>query len=409
MSAAGYELEAEPEQADVVVVNTCGFIDSAKEESIEAILRAVRLKAGGRARSVVVAGCLSQRYSAELEREIPEVDAFVGVGRAAELPNAIERALAGSRVIDSRPPGMSWPQNGGRIRSTPPWMAYLKVADGCDNRCSYCAIPDIRGGFRSRPPELVLAEAERMAAEGVLEVNLVGQDITRYGEDIDGWSLARLVRELAKIDGLRWIRLLYCYPTRITDELIELVAAEHKVCKYLDIPFQHGDDRMLAAMNRRGSRREYLELVRKIRDACPDAALRTSLIVGIPGEGRREFENLLSFIKEIEFDRIGAFKYSAEDGTPAAEMPDQVAQRTAGHRYDRLMQLAQKISTERNRRMLGRELDVLVESPSSGRSYREAPEVDGTVALVGGAARPGEMVRAKVVQAVVYDLVAELV
>lgn len=419
---AGFETAAEPERADVVVVNTCGFIESAKEESIDAILEAVRLKSNG-CRLVVAAGCLAQRYAKELEREIPEVDAFVGVGKNAELPEVIKRALSGAKVIDSSPPGTGWAEEGHRVRSTPPWTAYLRVADGCDNRCSYCAIPDIRGRFRSRPPDLILAEAERMAREGVVEVNLVGQDITRYGEDLDGapsrdglempvrrsgWSLERLVREIARVDGLRWIRLLYCYPTRITDGLIELLASEPKVCKYMDIPLQHGDDRVLAAMNRRGSRSEYLDIIGRLREACPDIALRTSVIVGFPGEGKEEFENLLSFIEEIGFDRIGAFVYSREEGTPAALMSGQVPRAVARWRYDRLMKLARRISAERNSRMVGREVDVLVESPRAGRCYRDAPEIDGIVRLVGGEACPGEMVRASIVAADDYDLTASL-
>jgi ribosomal protein S12 methylthiotransferase len=285
-------------------------------------------------------------------------------------------------------------------------MAYLKIADGCNNRCSYCAIPDIRGPFRSRPPDAIIAEAEKMACEGVLEVNLIGQDITRYGEDIEGWSLERLTKEIAQIDGLRWIRLLYCYPTRITDGLIELVATESKILKYMDIPLQHGDDKILKAMNRRGSREDYLTVIRKLREACPDIALRTSLIVGFPGEGNEEFENLISFVEEIQFDRMGAFIYSQEDGTPAALMPNQVQRDISARRYDRLMKLAAKISAERNRRLVDREIEVLVESADAGRSYRDAPEIDGIVKLRGVIAKPGEIIRATVIKADDYDLIA---
>jgi ribosomal protein S12 methylthiotransferase len=420
--ASGYELEPDAAKADAVVVNTCGFIESAKEESIEAILGAAQLKSGGRCRSVIVAGCLAQRYGRELAGEMPEVDAFIGVGKNGELPQVIRRALAGERTLDSRPPATSWMRNGHRVRSTPPWMAYLRVADGCSNRCSYCAIPDIRGPFRSRPPDLVLAEAERMAKEGVLEVNLVGQDITRYGEDLSGdsilslsnepsrggWNLERLVREIAATRGLRWIRLLYCHPTRITDGLLELLATEPKVCKYMDIPLQHGDDRVLAEMNRRGTRSDYLSLLLRIWEACPEVALRTSFIVGFPSEGGEEFENLLSFVEEISFDRVGAFKYSREDGTPAASMPKQVPRSVAARRYDRLMALAQRISAERNRMMIGREIEVLVEAPGAGRSYRDAPEIDGTVRLTGEETRPGEMVWATVTKTGEYDIEASV-
>lgn len=404
--SAGYEPEGNPEEADVVIVNTCGFITSAKEESIEAILQAAQLK-GGKCQSLIVVGCLAQRYGSELSREIPEVDAFLGVGHNDELVQIVEKTLAGSKMVDYRPPGMSWSETN-RVRSTPPWTAYLKIADGCNNRCSYCAIPDIRGEFRSRPPEMVIAEAEKLASEGVLEVNLIGQDITRYGEDIDGWSLERLAKEIAKIDGFHWIRLLYCYPTRITDGLIELVASEPKICKYMDIPLQHGDDKVLAAMNRRGSRKEYLDLVRKLRSASPEIALRTSIIVGFPSEGDQEFENLLSFVKEIQFDRMGAFTYSVEEGTPAAEMSNQVPEEVAEERYDKLMRLAAEISLKRNRELIGKEIDVLAEAPDSGRSYRDAIEIDGIVKLVGGEAKPGTIIRATVIEADEYDLTASI-
>jgi ribosomal protein S12 methylthiotransferase len=403
---AGHEMVAEGESADVVVINTCGFITSAKQESIDAIFEAVRLKSGG-CRSVIVAGCLAQRYADELRVEMPEVDAFVGVGRNAELPRIVEETLRGKNLVDCREPKASWGENVQRVRSTPPWTAYLRVADGCDNRCSYCAIPDIRGSFSSRPPDLVIDEAQRMAAEGVLEVNLVAQDVTRYGEDIPGWSLERLAGEIAKIESLRWIRLMYCYPTRITQGLIDLVAREPKIVKYLDIPFQHGEDRVLAAMNRRGSSAEYIELVRRIKAACPEIALRTSIIVGFPGETDEEFEALLGFVREVDFDRVGAFKYSREDGTPAADLKPLVSKKTANARYKRLMELAQEISLRKNARMVGREIEVLVEGEGFGRSYRDAPEIDGIVKLIGDA-EPGEMVRAEVVDSDVYDITARV-
>ncbi|MEN6522056.1 MAG: 30S ribosomal protein S12 methylthiotransferase RimO [Armatimonadota bacterium] len=407
LSRAGYELTAEPEEADAVIVNTCGFIESAKQESIDAILGAVQLKSG-KCKAVVVAGCLAERYAEELAKEIPEADAFVGVGRNADLPSIVKRALQGEKVVDCSKPDSIWLKSGERVRSTPPWTAYLKIAEGCDNRCSYCAIPDIRGPFHSRPPELILAEAERMASEGVLEVNLIAQDITRYGDDIDGWSLERLAREIAGIDAVRWIRLLYCYPTRITDGLIGLVASEPKICKYMDIPLQHGDDRVLRAMNRRGSRKEYLDVIRRVREASPEIALRTSFIVGFPGEGDEEFDNLISFVEEIDFDRIGAFEYSQEDGTPAASMPNQVKPSVAAKRLDRLMRLAGRISAEHNKNLLGKEIDVLVESPDAGRCYRDAPEIDGIVRFAGGHAQPGEIVRTRVVKSDEYDLTVSL-
>ncbi len=403
---AGWQIEPEPTKADAIVVNTCGFIESAKQESVEAILEAAENKTHGRCKLIAVAGCLSQRYGEELLREIPEIDALVGIGKNEALPGIIAEAMKGERVADCTATGTVWTKHGRRVRSTPHWTAYLRISDGCNNRCSYCAIPDIRGPYNSRPPELILAEAQRMAAEGVLEINLIGQDVTRYGEDVPGWTLAKLAGEIAQIDGIRWIRLLYCYPTRISDELIEAVASEPKIVKYMDIPLQHGDDSVLRAMNRRGSRSEYLATIRKLRESCPEIAFRTSLIVGFPGEGRQEFANLLSFVEEIDFDRIGAFIYSQEDGTPAAKMPGQVRHDTAERRYDRLMRLAGEISASHNQSFIGRKIQVLVESPDTGRSYRDAPEIDGLVRLTRSKLVPGRLVTATVIDADDYDLVA---
>ena len=400
----GFIITSDTAEADVIVVNTCGFIESAKQESIDAVLEAAEWKKQA-GKKLVAVGCLVQRYERELAAEMPEIDAFIGVGRNAELPGIVRRVLNGERVLDGRCPGAEW-SNLGRVRSTPAWTAYLRIADGCDNRCSYCVIPGIRGGFRSRPPDDILAEAEQMAADGVLEINLVGQDTTKYGEDIPGWNLERLLGELVNIDGVRWIRLLYCYPTRITEGLISLVSSETKVCKYLDIPFQHGDDRVLKSMNRCGSRAEYLDLVRLIREMCPDVALRSTFIVGFPGETDEEFDNLCSFVAEVGFDRLGAFIYSPEEGTKAVGMPHKVPKRTAKRRLDSLMTLARKISAERNGLLVGKEIEVLTESPKEGRSWRDAPEIDGVVRLL-REAKPGTIIRAKVIGSDDYDLWAE--
>lgn len=399
----GFSLTSDTAEADVIVINTCGFIDSAKQESIDTILGAVEYKKHGK--KLVVVGCLVQRYEPELANEIPEIDAFLGVGRNADLPETIRRVLNGEWVLDGRCNSEEW-KDLPRIRSTPAWTAYLRIAEGCDNRCSYCVIPDIRGRFRSRPPDKVLAEAEQMAKEGVLEINLIGQDTTKYGEDIPGWNLERLVGEIAKIEGIRWIRLLYCYPTRITDGLISLMASEPKVCKYLDIPFQHGDDRILKAMNRRGSRAEYVDVINRIKNACPNVALRSTMIVGFPGERDEEFDNLCAFVEDVGFDRLGAFIYSREEGTPAADMSGQVPKRIAKRRLDELMTLARKMSAERNRALVGSEIEVLVESPTEGRSWRDAPDIDGIVRL-SREAKPGTFVRAKVIGSDDYDLLAE--
>lgn len=415
LAGAGHQIQADPEDADIVIVNTCGFIESAKEESVEAVLNAVHLKETGRCRKVMVAGCLSQRYSSDLAREIPEADAFLGVGEVVNIPEIVEKVAAGEKHVVNQMPPQQWIESRGRVRSTPSWTAYLKVSDGCNNRCSYCAIPDIRGMFRSRPASFVLDEAKRLADEGVKEINLVGQDLTFYGSDLgDGWSLERLLREMAGIDGIRWIRLLYCYPTRISDELIELVAGEPKIAKYMDIPFQHGDDSVLRVMNRRGTRDYYLDLVRKIRSAGPEIALRSSFIVGFPGETKEAFENLLSFVEEIRFDRVGAFMYSCEEGTPAERLTKRVAVGTAKRRWEQLMELQQGISLERNRELIGKELDVLVESvdetgTSIGRSYRDAPEIDGVVKITGAGFELGAFTRVRIAKADTYDLSAEAV
>jgi ribosomal protein S12 methylthiotransferase len=412
---AGCEIVSDQHEAEVILINTCGFIESAKEESIDAILEMTRMKTDGLCKSVVVTGCLSQRYAEELSRDMPEVDAFIGVGQIESLPDIVALTLAGHKVVDRSAPSTQWVEPRSKVRATPPWTAYLKISDGCDNRCAYCAIPDIRGPFRSRPMQHVIADAETMAAEGVKEINLVGQDITRYGEDIRE-SLVSLLRRLVNIDGVEWIRLMYCYPTRISDELIEMVAGEPRIAKYMDIPLQHADDGVLSRMNRRGSHSEYLALVRRIREACPEIALRTSVIVGFPGETPAEFRRLLDFMKEARFDRAGVFEYSREDGTPAGDMEGQVSAATKHRRYNTLMRQQQSVSLELNQAMVGRELDVLVEQAAQdpemearGRSYRDAPEVDGAVFLNGFGGAAGSMVRARVIAATEYDLVAEAI
>jgi ribosomal protein S12 methylthiotransferase len=413
LALAGCEIVSDKRQADVIVINTCGFIESAKEESIDTILEMTRLKAAGTCRAVVVAGCLSQRYAEELSKEIPEVDAFVGVGQIQTLPEIVALALAGQKMVDQSKPAKQWVEPETRLRATEAWTSYLKISDGCDNRCSYCAIPDIRGTFRSRPIRYVIAEAERLASEGVKEINLVGQDITRYGEDIRT-SLVSLLRKLVKIEGPNWIRLMYCYPTRISDELIEMVASEPKIAKYMDVPIQHADDQVLARMNRSGTGDEYMRLIKRIRAACPKIALRTSLIVGFPGETQKEFETLVEFVREARFDRAGVFQYSQEDGTPASTMPDQVNAATKRRRYEQLMKLQQGISLELNKSFVGKDIDVLIEEQATrsggqarGRSYRDAPEVDGAVFLNRFDGPAGTAVKARVTSATAYDLIAE--
>jgi len=409
---AGHEIVSDPAEAEVVVVNTCGFIQSAKEESIAAVLDAVRLKADGACRSVIVTGCLAQRYGDDLASEIPEADAVLGLRESRSIADAISRTLDGERVVEVGDPSAWWLGSDSRVLSTPPWTAYLRIADGCDNRCSYCAIPSIRGGFRSRPERDVLDETKALADSGVKEIVLVGQDITRFGTDAEGaLRLPALIEKLAEIEGIRWIRLLYCYPTRVSEELIRAIAENEKVCSYIDVPLQHCSDRLLRAMNRQGSRREYLDLFARIRELCPDAALRTTFIVGFPGETEDDFEELMAFVREARFDRAGVFRYSEEEGTPAANLPEKVAIRAAKSRHRRLMELQREVSLSRNQSFVGKRMDVLVESVGgksvTGRSYRDAPEIDGLVRIEGlKGARPGDFVRVEITAAKEYDLFA---
>lgn len=412
VARAGHEITNDSERADVLIVNTCGFIQSAKEESIEAILDAVRCKTNGACRSVIVTGCLAQRYGDELAKEIPEADAFLGLAESRDIAGVISRTLAGERVMRVGDPSAWWTKTGSRVLSTPPWTAYLRVADGCDNRCAYCAIPSIRGGFRSRPEKDILDEAKALADSGVKELNLVAQDITRFGTDGDGAPrLPWLLDRLAEIDGIRWIRLLYCYPTRVSDELIRTIAENEKVCKYIDIPLQHCSDRMIRAMHRQGTKDQYLRLFDRVRELCPDGALRTTFIVGFPGETDADFEELVDFARRVEFDRAGVFTYSAEEGTPAAEMPDQIGKRIMNGRFQRFMELQRDISLKRNRSLVGTRMDVLAESIQGktvvGRSYRDAPDIDGLVYISDAdQVRPGDFTSVVVTEARDYDLIA---
>ncbi len=411
---AGHEIVTDPALADVIVVNTCGFIQSAKEESIEAVLEAVRQKTSGACRSVIVTGCLAQRYGADLAQEIPEADGFLGLKESRGIASVIAQTLGGVHVVNVGNPSAWWTKSGRRVLSTPPWTAYLRVADGCDNRCTYCAIPGIRGGFRSRSERDVLDEAKALADSGVKELNLVAQDITRFGMDTDGGArLPQLLEKLAELDGIRWIRLLYCYPTRVTDELIRTIAQNEKVCEYIDIPLQHCSANVLKGMGRQGSRDEYLRLFDRVREFCPDGALRTTFIVGFPGETDEDFDELVEFVQRVEFDRAGVFKYSAEDGTPASLLPNAVSKREMDRRFRELMRIQQGISLKRNERLVGKRMEVLVESlqgrKAVGRSYRDAPDIDGLVYIMDSPqVSPGDFVGVTITQAREYDLVASL-
>jgi len=413
LTEAGYEITNRPEEADVLIVNTCGFIGPAKEESIKAIVEMAGHKKG-RCRALVVAGCLAQKYRRELLTEIPEIDAVIGTGEVPAIAGIVQRALDGERVEQVGAPSFLYDHGMPRVMATPGYTAYLKIAEGCSNRCSYCVIPDLRGSYRSRPIDSIVAEARALISRGVKELNLLAQDTTGYGHDLYGeYRLAGLVEEPARLDGLAWLRLLYCYPTRITDELIEVVASEKRVCKYLDVPLQHVDGQILRRMNRRGDRVDIAALVSAIRANIPDVTLRTTFIVGFPGEGEEQFRGLYDFIAEVEFDRVGVFTYSREEGTPAARMKKQVPEEVKQERYHRLMARQQQISAYRNQAWVGRTVTALVEKTAfgrrcSGRTERDAPGIDGQIYFAGRGQREGDMVPVVVTAANAYDLEGRL-
>ncbi|MFQ3549484.1 MAG: 30S ribosomal protein S12 methylthiotransferase RimO [Armatimonadota bacterium] len=408
----GYELVVDIQQADVVIVNTCGFIKDARLESIEEIEKALKLKEQGYCSAVIVMGCLSQRNYKELSKLYPQVDNWAGIADIRNLNAIIDDCLNNNikKHIPSKQP-KKWVEDNNRVLSTPPWTAYLKISDGCDNRCSYCSIPDIRGQFRSRPKEYIINEAISLAESGVKEIILIAQDLTKYGEDFGlNGELSNLLADLEKIENLKWIRLLYCYPTRIDDRLIGTIANSNKIVHYLDIPFQHGDNIMLEKMNRKGNVDQYLKLIDIIRSKIPDIALRSSFITGFPGETKENFENLKSFIKAIDFDRVGIFKYSPEKGTPAEKLNGRIDDDICQNRYDELMQIQQSISLKKNKAQIGKILDVLVESDGEypfGRSYRDAPEIDGVVFLTDNTANCGDIIKTKITGAEEYDLIAK--
>jgi ribosomal protein S12 methylthiotransferase len=403
---------ANQKEADVLIVNTCGFIESAKEESINAILDAVRLKKKGVISKVIVTGCLAQRYGKELALEIPEVDAFLGIESAPAIGNVVfgARPLRPNLVQDvaDKYPLIPPP----RLRATgSPWTAYLKVSEGCDHTCTFCAIPGIRGKHRSKPIERLVLEATQLAESGTLELNLVAQDTTAYGMDLYGrLALPELLKALAVIPGIQWIRLLYCYPTMVRPELIEAIQTLPQVIPYIDMPLQHGDDRMLKAMKRGGSVDQYRRLFDKMREALPDLTLRTTFLVGFPGETEEHVDNLQKFIEDVRFDRVGIFTYSAEEGTPAFDLPDPIPAATMKARKDLLMAAQQEISLANNQKWVGRELDVLIEahrgSDSIGRSFRDAPEIDGEILISNSRLQPGTLTKVRIDSAQPYDLTA---
>ncbi len=381
----GYQIHTDSGTCDVVIVNTCGFIESAKQESIENILEFVTLKKEGRIKVICVTGCLAERYQEEMAKEIPEADVILGIGSNDEICDAIERALAGEKVCRFGPKE-ALSLEGDRILSNLPFFAYVKIAEGCDNRCTYCAIPMIRGRYRSREMDNIVAEAAHLAAHGVTELNLVAQDTTRYGMDLYGKPmLPELLRRLAKIENLHWIRILYTYPDWITDELLQVMAEEEKIVKYLDIPLQHCNEKVLREMNRRGDQKSLAALMEKIRAKVPGIVLRTTLIAGFPGETEEQFEELCQFVQQMRFERLGCFPYSAEEGTPAGERADQVEPEVRQRRADIIMELQIGVMEQYNQELIGSNLEVVVEgydryaSSYFGRSAADAPDIDGKV------------------------------
>ncbi len=418
MRANGIELTNNPAEADILVVNTCAFITSAKEESITTILNLSDYKESGRCRSLIVAGCLGQRYGRELLDEMPEADAIIGTGAWDRIMEAITETLRGHRVMLIGEKEIIYDAKTPRIRTTPDYTAYIKISEGCNNRCSFCSIPLIRGKQISRKIEDICDEAEMLAERGVREINLIAQDTTNYGRDIYGKpQLVELLRELVKIKKIRWIRILYSYPQHFTDELIELIASEPKICKYVDLPLQHADNNVLKRMHRPDTRESVEALLKKIREKIPGVSIRSTFIVGFPGETEEEFENLKNFIKEQRLDKVGIFVYSREEDTPAYNMENQILEEVAQERFHELMSIQSLISQEINESLEGREFDVVVEGRDeevpeviAGRSYREAPEVDGQVYVEGDTeSNIGDFIHVKVTAGFAYDVAAERV
>ncbi len=412
----GYSFTDDESEADIVVVNTCCFIGDAKEESINTLLEMAELKKTGQIKALIAAGCLAQRYREEIQKEIPQVDAIIGTMAIEEIAAAIEEALAGSgknhyRDLNSRPP---FTQD--RVLTTGGHFAYLKIAEGCNKRCTYCIIPKVRGDYRSIPMEELIIQAKKLGEKGVRELILVAQETTLYGVDLYGEKcLPKLLRELAKISDIYWIRILYCYPEEITEELIETIATEPKVCHYLDIPIQHASDSVLKRMGRRTNQEELRQWIGKLRERIPDICLRTTLISGFPGETQEDFEELYRFVNEMEFDRLGVFPYSREEDTKAAEMPDQIPEEVKATRRDELMELQQAIAFEKAEDMVGRVLDVMVEGKVADedvyvtRTYRDAPNVDGYLFLDTTATlMTGDFVKVLVTDSNEYDLRGEI-
>ena len=416
LASRGYEMTDDETEADIIVVNTCCFIHDAKEESIQNILEMAEYKKAGSAKALIVTGCLAQRYRQEILDEIPEVDEVLGTTAYDKILDAVDAALAGEHSVIVRDVDTLPLPETKRLVTTGGHFAYLKIAEGCDKHCTYCIIPKIRGNFRSVPMERLIKEAEELAEQGVKELILVAQETTLYGKDIYGEkSLHKLLKELCRINGIRWIRILYCYPEEITDELIQVMKEEQKVCHYLDLPIQHANDTVLKRMGRRTSKQELTDIIGKLRKEIPDICLRTTLITGFPGETKEQHEELMEFVDEMEFDRLGVFTYSPEEDTPAAAMPGQIDEAVKEERQAELMELQQEIAFDNAESMVGKEVLVMIEGKVAdenayvGRTYRDAPNVDGLIFInTDEELLSGDFARVKVTGALDYDLIGEL-
>ena len=416
LASRGHQMVDSEEIADVIVINTCCFIHDAKEESIQTILEMAEYKKAGSCKAMIVTGCLAQRYKQEIIDEIEEVDAVLGTTSYDKIVEAIDEALAGYTSVEMTDIDALPLVESKRLVTTGGHFAYLKIAEGCDKHCTYCIIPKIRGNFRSVPIERLLKEAEDLVAQGVKEIILVAQETTLYGKDLYGEkSLHKLLRELCKISGLRWIRILYCYPEEITDELIQVIKEEDKICNYLDLPIQHASDGILKRMGRRTSKEQLVEIIGKLRKEIPDIAIRTTLITGFPGETQEQHEELMEFVDEMEFERVGVFTYSAEEDTPAYSYPDQIPEEVKEERRADVMELQQEIAFEHCENMVGKVLDVMIEGKVAdepayvGRTYMDAPNVDGLIFVnADEMLMSGDFVRVKVTGANEYDLIGEV-
>ncbi len=417
LDAKGYCIVDDETQADVIVINTCCFIHDAKEESIQTILEMAEYKKTGRLKALIAAGCLAQRYQKEILKEIPEVDAVLGTTSYDQIVRVVEEALRGQGGVRLADLNALPAVQERRLITTGGHYAYLKIAEGCDKHCTYCIIPKIRGNYRSVPMEQLVREAEELAGQGVKELILVAQETTLYGKDLYGEkSLHRLLKELCRISGIRWIRLLYCYPEEVYDDLIRVIKEEKKICHYLDLPIQHANDEILRRMGRRTSRKQLEEIIGKLRHELPDIAIRTTLITGFPGETREQHEELMEFEDEMEFDRLGVFTYSPEEDTPAAGMPDQIPEEIKEERQAELMELQQEIAFDQAEEMIGREVLVMIEGKVAdedayvGRTYRDAPNVDGLIFIhTEEELMSGDFVKVRVTQALEYDLIGEMI